>query len=178
VLSGLTNGTAYTFTATAANDSGTSTSSAASNAVTPAAPAVAVSESGPAPLVPKNLPVTTLRRVQTATVIKTKVKAPVSGKLVQVGTVPSGSKAKAKTMQVCKATRTVKKQGDVAMKCSLTKKARQMLAKKPLRVTIVSTLTGSDGQPYTSTMRVVVRSSSLRQRPARYALTSKNSTKW
>jgi hypothetical protein len=41
VVRGLTNGTAYTFTAKATNDSGTSTSSSASGAVTPAAPAIA-----------------------------------------------------------------------------------------------------------------------------------------
>jgi hypothetical protein len=51
VVRGLTNGTAYTFTATATNDSGTSPSSSASGAVTPRAPAIAAIPPG-APNVP------------------------------------------------------------------------------------------------------------------------------
>jgi len=51
VVTGLTNGTAYTFTVTATNGVGTSTSSSASNSVTPAEPAQAA-PSVPVPTLP------------------------------------------------------------------------------------------------------------------------------
>ena len=53
-VTGLTNGTAYTFTVTATNDVGTSTSSSASNSVTPAEPAQAA-PSVPVPTLPSFL---------------------------------------------------------------------------------------------------------------------------
>ena len=54
VVTGLTNGTAYTFTVTATNDVGTSTPSSASNSVTPAAPAQAA-PTVPVPTLPSFL---------------------------------------------------------------------------------------------------------------------------
>lgn len=51
-ITGLTNGTAYTFTATAINGSGTSAASPASAAVTPSAPAVASSTTPGTPATP------------------------------------------------------------------------------------------------------------------------------
>ncbi len=154
-VTGLTNGTSYTFTVTATNQQGTSPASQASNAVTPTG--VAVTPTGVA-VTPTGVAVTPVNtftmklRQSSARFITTQLNLPGPGKVVQVGTTrlspPRRSSQMAKTvrtMTVCTARKTVAKAWKVTITCRLTAKARAANKTHSLTVRLVTTFTPTGG---------------------------------
>ncbi len=156
-ITGLTNGTSYTFTATAANAGGTSAPSGESVAVTPTDVAVT-------PTAPVNT--FTMKRSKTSgKSITTQLNFPGPGKVAQVGTTPlpkprqssQMAKKKARTMTVCTARKTVAKAGKVTITCRLSAKARAARKTHSLRVRLVTTFTPTGGTAKSVTKTLVLK---------------------
>ena len=85
--------------------------------------------------------------------------APVPGKLTTTGTASFVGARAAKVGTVCKSRTTIKVAGAYTAMCRLTSVAQRAAAKKPLKVTIVSTLVGSNGITYTTKKTIAYRKS-------------------
>ncbi len=154
-VTGLTNGTSYTFTATATNAVGTSAASGASAAVTPTG--VAVTTTAPA-----NTFTMKLLKIS-ARFITTQLNLPGPGTVVQVGTTrlptPRATEMakKARTMIVCRARKTVTKAGKVTITCRLTAKARAARKTHSLKVRLVTTFTPTGGTAFSISRTLVLK---------------------
>ncbi len=155
-ITGLTNGTAYTFTATAANAGGTSAPSGASVAVTPTVVALT-------PTAPVNT--FTMKILKTSgKSITTRLNLPGPGKVVQKATTPlptrraaSEMATTARRMTVCTARKTVAKAGKVTITCRLTAKARAARKTHALKVRLVTTFTPTGGTAKSLTKTLVLK---------------------
>ncbi len=148
-ITGLTNGTSYTFTATATNTGGTSAASGASAAVTPTAPVNFFAMKTP---------------VSSVRFITTQLSLPGAGRVLQKGTIrrptsraSSEMAKKAGTLIVCTARKTVTKAGTVTITCRLTAKARAARKTHSLKVSLVTTFTPTDGTAYSVTRTLVLK---------------------
>ncbi len=156
-ITGLTNGTSYTFTVTATNQQGTSPASQASNAVTPTAPV--------------NIFTIKLLLKSSAQSITTQLNLPGAGNVVQVGSTrlstPRATERakKAGTMIVCTARKTVAKAGKVTITCRLTAKARAARKTQSLKVRLVTTFTPTAGTAFSVSRTLVLKKIQYRPEP-------------
>ncbi len=155
-ITGLTNGTSYTFTVTATNQQGTSPASQASNAVTPVTP------------------VNTFKmklRQSSARFITTQLNLPGPGIVVQVGTTslstPRATERakKAGTIIVCTTRKTVAKAGKLTITCRLTAKARAARKMQSLKVRLVTTFTPTGGTAFSVSRTLVLKKTPYRPEP-------------
>ncbi|MFZ4756485.1 MAG: fibronectin type III domain-containing protein [Miltoncostaeaceae bacterium] len=159
-VTGLTNGTAYTFTVVAVNSIGTSRKSPASSPVTPA--------SAPAPAAPTAAPVTpaevpTMRIVTRTAVavgnrsvaLTTRVRVNGPGRIVQTGR--SGATAGAQGDVLCGVRRVAAAAGTYRLICSLGARSRASLETRSLRVRLTTTFVAADGQRVTRTTSVWIK---------------------
>ena len=145
-VTGLTPGTAYTFTVTATNSAGTSAASAASAAVTPTAPTSVTPRLARAPkIVRSGSSVSLVSSVQ--------VGAP--GTLAQSATYVGSARA-ARAVTACTAKAQAKKAGTVTITCKLNAKARAALRKGALKLTLTTTFTETGKTASSTTRRVTV----------------------
>lgn len=163
-ITGLTAGTAYTFTASANLGSSSVGPSAASDAVTVAAtPQAAPSGSASTP---SNVFSIQSARPTGATV-RTRIRVPGPGRITQRGTYRPGGSASEMfqfaTRTACTAKATSTAAGTVTVTCRLTAAARRARTRTPLRVTLSTTFTPTGGTAR-STSRTVVFAA-LRPRP-------------
>ncbi len=153
-VTGLTNGTSYTFTVTATNQQGTSPASGVSNAVTPG-------KIGAMKLLKSS-----------ATSITTQLNLSGPGSVAQVGTTslstPRASSEMAKkagTMIVCTARKTVTKAGKLTIICRLTAKARAARKTQSLKVRLVTTFTPTGGTALSVSKTLVLKKTGYRPEP-------------
>ncbi len=144
-ITGLTNGTSYTFTVTATNAEGTSSPSLASSAVTPDVPLSAV-----AATIQLKIKISTK-----GSIIFITITARGPGRLAVIGTIQT----RAKVIKVCSATKKVKKAGKVTLTCKLSKAARTARHKHALKVLLTTTFT-----PTTGVKAVSVKTITLKRR--------------
>ncbi len=137
-ITGLTNGTHYTFTVTATNAAGTSSPSPADDAV-PRPPTLTVG--------------TFQARLFKASVYLTS-RATVSyaGKITQTATTGSGKTKKT----WCKTTKTVKAAGSYKLDCNLGAEGRNYLRRNDLKLTITTTIRPSKGAAVTRIYKVMI----------------------
>ena len=136
VVTGLTNRTAYTFTATATNATGTSAPSAASAAVTPRGPLVVHTRTTATAIV------STLTAVAPGTVVQSATRARLFTRAAEVS--------------VCRTTQAVAKAGRVTLTCTLARGSQAIRRRGALHVTLVTTLTLADGTTIASTKALVL----------------------
>ncbi len=163
IVTGLTNGTSYTFTVTATNAVGTSSPSRASNAVIPTDVVVT-------PTAPVNtFTIKLLKR--SATSITTQLTLPGPGTVAQVGTTSLSTPRavemakKAGTMIVCRARKTVAKAGKVTIICRLTAEARAARKTQSLKVRLVTTFTPTGGTAFSVSRTLVLKKTQYRPEP-------------
>lgn len=158
-VSGLVNGTAYTFSATATNSVGSSPASTASSAVTPSAPAPEAQKSNAAPggsgggggTNPATLSVTGVARsIQVASAtITSRVTVNGAGTVRQVGTQTRSDRA-----MPCTASRVTPEAGTYRMTCMLGRAARAELTRRSATVRLTTTFTPVAGASVSRTTTV------------------------
>ncbi len=141
LISGLTNGTGYRFTATATNAGGTSSSSAASSAVTPRPPL-------------------TVQRLKAkvgraSAYLSSRATVSTAGKITQAATTGSGRKKKT----WCKTTKTSTAASSHTLKCNLGAKGRKHLRRQALKLTVTTVFRRSTGSAVTKSSRLTIRRS-------------------
>ena len=156
VVTGLTNRTAYTFTATATNATGTSAPSAASAAVTPRGPLV-------------------VRTHVTTAAITSSFTAVELGTVTQRA-VRSGSRTRAASVTVCTTTRTIAKAGRATLTCALNAATRRLRQRGAVRVTLTTTLTLADGSTVTSSKALILPRANVPKAPAQTSATPSSVT--
>ena len=162
VVSGLTNGTAYTFTATATNAGGTSAASAPSAEVTPVGSSTTTPTPTPTPpstpaptsiSTPLSISIPTAAPSNSFTVTKTRakftkaqivlttrVKVFGAGKIVQAATTSKGAK-----VALCKATKTASRAASYTLTCKIGKANRAVRGASKLMLTVTTTFTPAGG---------------------------------
>ncbi len=141
LVSGLTNGTGYRFTATATNAGGTSSSSAASSAVTPRAPL-------------------TVQRLKakvgrTSAYLSSRATVSTVGKITQAATTGTGRKKKT----WCKTVKGATVAGSYTLKCNLGAKGRSRLRRQALKLTVTTVFRRSAAAAVTKSSRLTIRRS-------------------
>ncbi len=141
LVSGLTNGTGYRFTATATNAGGTSSSSAASSAVTPRAPL-------------------TVQRLKAkvgraSAYLSSRATVSGAGKITQAATTGTGRKKKT----WCKAVKNATAAGSYTLKCNLGAKGRSHLRRQALKLTVTTVFRRSAAAAVTKSSRLTIRRS-------------------
>lgn len=146
-ITGLTTGTAYTFTSVAYRaDSLPSDRSDASMPVTPTAPTATTATTTPTVTAPSATPTPlTATTRTTATTISITIIATGRGHVRAVGTTPAAKGTRAKAIRVCSTTKKVKQAGKVTLTCTLTKAARAARHKRALKVLLTTTFTPTTG---------------------------------
>ncbi len=141
LISGLTNGTGYRFTATATNAGGTSGSSAASSTVTPRSP----------------LTVRSLKAKvgRASAYLSSRATVPTAGKITQAATTGTGRKKKT----WCKAVKNATAAGSYTLKCNLGAKGRSRLRRQALKLTVTTVFRRSTGATVTKSSRLTIRRS-------------------
>ncbi len=139
LVSGLTNGTGYRFTATATNAGGTSSSSAASSAVTPR-------------------PTLTVQRLKAkvgraSAYLSSRATVSGAGKITQAATTGTGRKKKT----WCKTVRIVTAAGSYTLKCNLGAKGRNHLRHYALKLTVTTVFRRSTGAAVTKSSRLTIQ---------------------
>lgn len=135
-VTGLTNGTAYTFAARANLNSWQTGASNPSSAVTPTAPSVSV-KGLKAKLTKKSILITS--------------KATVSGAGKVVQTAKQGKKS------WCKASKSATAAATLSLKCKIGKKGRNALKKKALKLSIKTTFTPSVGAAVSTSRKLTIK---------------------
>jgi hypothetical protein len=141
-VTGLTAGTTYTFTVTAANEFGSGPASSPSNSVTPA---------GPTPTPTPTVSVSALKGKvsKKGAYLTSRVTVSGAGRIAQAATtsrrVGKGSKRRTKVTTRCRVSKTVAAAGTYTLKCNLGSKGRKALRKEALRLTVKTTLTPTAG---------------------------------
>jgi hypothetical protein len=150
-ITGLTNGTSYTFTAKSNIPSldATSIESDASNAVTLAGALKTTTLSNETGSLKTT--VTTTPTTITATFI-----APGPGTVRHVGTTSSTKRINRSTITVCASTKTITKAGKVSITCDLTNSAKRTRMNRALKVTITTTYTPPSGVAMVSTKAITL----------------------
>jgi len=131
VISGLTNGTAYTFTTRANLNSWQTAASVASNSVTPAA-------------IPSNAFTVTKAKAKVtgaSIVLTTTATVPGAGKIVQTGTTRKG----AKVTTLCTVATTASRGATYTLICKIGKAGRAALRKAKTTLTVTTTFTPTGG---------------------------------
>ncbi len=105
-----------------------------------------------------------------ATSITTQLNLPGAGKVVQVGTTRSSTRAgemakKARTMIVCTTRKTVAKAGKLTITCRLTAEARAARKTQSLKVRLVTTFTPTGGTAKSVTRTLVLKKTGYRPEP-------------
>ncbi len=141
LISGLTNGTGYRFTATATNAGGTSSSSAASSAVTPRAPL-------------------TVQRLKAkvgraSAYLSSRAIISTAGKITQAATTGTGRKKKT----WCKTVKNATAAGSYTLKCNLGAKGRSHLRRQALKLTVTTVFRRSAAAAVTKSSRLTIRRS-------------------
>ncbi len=141
LISGLTNGTGYRFTATATNAGGTSAASAASSAVTPRPP----------------LTVRSLKAKvgRASAFLSSRATVSTVGKITQAATTGTGRKKKT----WCKAVKNATAAGSYTLKCNLGAKGRSHLRRQALKLTVTTVFRRSTGSAVTKSSRLTIRRS-------------------
>ncbi len=141
LISGLTNGTGYRFTATATNAGGTSSSSAASSSVTPRPP----------------LTVQSLKAKvgRASAYLSSRGTVSGAGKITQAATTGSGRKKKT----LCKTTKNAPAAGSYTLKCNLGAKGRSHLRRQALKLTVTTVFRRSAAAAVTKSSRLTIRRS-------------------
>ena len=146
-VTGLTNGTSYTFIATATNTAGTSGASSPSLAVTPRAAGDAGTTG--TSTTPLRLP-TTVTRTSNAVIITFTASGP--GVVSQLGmTIPGRRGSRATALKVCTVTRTIAKAGPASVTCNLANAVRRLRSQQALTIRLTTTFTPVSGVPEVST---------------------------
>ncbi|MFM9045821.1 MAG: hypothetical protein ACKOL0_08585, partial [Solirubrobacterales bacterium] len=147
-VTGLTAGTAYTFTARAKLNTWQTPASTASAPVTPTAPtpdpptpAASVTVASPKAKVTKN-----------SVLLTSRVKVSGAGKIAQRTTTGKGKKTKT----WCRASKNVGKAGTYTLKCNLGKRGRSALRKAALKLTLRTTFTPTGGSAVTANRKLTV----------------------
>ena len=146
VVSGLVNGTAYTFTATATNAGGTSPASAASPPIIPTAK--------PMPKPSNVITVTKAKAVVFAKAITltTSIRVRGPGRIVQKATTKKGRKITTR----CTATKTAARAGTYKLICRIAKSGRDALRRGALRLTLRTSFTPTRGTQATKTQTLTL----------------------
>ena len=129
VVSGLTNGTAYTFTTTASNAGGTSAASARSATVTPMPSNVFTATKATAKLTGASI------------VLTTRVKVPGAGRIFQVATTKQGAQVTTR----CKAVKKASRAATYTLTCKLGRAGRAALRRAKMTLTVTTTFTPTGG---------------------------------
>ena len=129
VVSGLTNGTAYTFTTTASNAGGTSAASARSAEITPMPSNVFTATKATAKLTGASI------------VLTTRVKVPGAGRIFQVATTKQGAQVTTR----CKAVKKASRAATYTLTCKIGKAGRAALRKAKMTLTVTTTFTPTGG---------------------------------
>ena len=168
-VTGLTNGTSYTFTAAATNTGGTSAASSPSAAVTPQSPpdsssdraadntAATGSDSTPSLTSPSaDVRVISSRASKTAVIVTLNVSAPGTVVVTARGSIRGGSRA-AKQLSVCKTTKTVTAAATVKVVCPFTKAARSALRSHAVNATVTTIFTPTGSAAQTASTQLMLR---------------------
>jgi len=140
-VTGLTDGTAYTFTATAASAAGTSGASDPSSPVTPATPAQDTAV---------ELRVSKPRTTRRAIVSTVTMSGP--GVIRQIAT----RRPRAAGAPLCTAVRRTAKAGSLTITCAFTPRVRAELRRRSIRAVVTTTFTPIGGAKTTSTRTIVI----------------------
>ena len=194
-VTGLTNGTSYTFTAVAntASPVASSVASAASNAVTPTAAVVPPSNNGSSTTptststattttssttaAPAALRLTSTRPASTGSVIVTTFTAPGPGAVRQVGTVATGRRnTRAATVTVCTYSKTITAAGTTRVTCNLNSTGRRLRTQQALVITLTTTYTPTSGTPMVSTKNVKLSRTPVAKAPGATSTTPSSVT--
>lgn len=174
-VTGLTNGTSYTFSVTAANEFGNGVASAPSTAVTPRATPAPTPDPGPSPEpspspapAPAPTPAPTPSPTPLPTVEVSSARAKVTGKSVTLTSrvnvsgagrieqrATTGSGRKAKTW--CRAAKGVAAPGTQTIECKLGSAGRRALKKGTLKLTLRTSYAPSLGGAVTADRRVTIK---------------------
>ncbi len=138
-ITGLTNGTNYTFTVTATNAAGTSSPSPADDA-TPRPP-------------PLTVGTFQANRFKASVYLTSRVTVSYAGKITQTATTGSGKKKK-KTW--CAVTKIVRSAGSYKLDCNLGAEGRNYLRSNTLKLTITTTIRPSTGAVATMINKSVI----------------------
>ena len=138
-VTGLTAGTAYTFTARANLNSWQTGPSATS---APVKPTASVTISSPKAKVTRN-----------SVLVTSKVRVSGAGKIAQRATTKNGKKTKT----WCRASKTATQAGTYALKCNLGKKGRAALRKSALKLTLRTTFTPTTGSAVTADRKLTLK---------------------
>ena len=167
-VTGLTNGTSFTFTVTAGNEFGIGPDSTPSNAVTPVAPTPdpptpdppgpTPNPPGPTPDPPTPDPTVTVEQLRAkvtgkSVLVTSRVKASGAGKIGQRATTGKGKK----TRTWCRASKAVSAAGTHSLQCNLGSKGRKALRKGALKLTLRTTFTPTVGEAVTANRKLTVK---------------------
>lgn len=141
-VTGLTNGTAYSFTAQATLNAWRTAASFASDSVTPLVP-------------PTRLSVSSVksRVTRTSVLITSQVKVSGRGKIAQRATTGKGKKRKT----WCRASRRAGAATTYTVKCKIGNKGRKALRKRPLKLTLRTTFTPTAGKAVTRDRKLTLK---------------------
>ncbi|MEI6687911.1 MAG: leucine-rich repeat protein [Thermoleophilia bacterium] len=183
-ITGLTNGTSYTFTATATNLAGTSGASSASAAISPTAAVVPPTRSessgtssstapAPAPTTALTsassaiLRLTSTRVTPDGTAVITTFTAPSAGSVHHVGTIRTGRRnARAATITVCTYDQAINAAGVTHVTCNLNNAGRRLRTQQALVITLTTTYTPISGTPLVSTKSIRLPRTNVAKAPA------------
>ena len=141
-VTGLTNGTPYTFTVRAANEFGSGPASSPSNSVSPTAPTASMNVASPKAKVTRN-----------SVLVSSKVRVSGAGKIAQRATTKKGKK----TRTWCRTSKTAANAGTHTLNCNLGKTGRTALRKATLKLTLRTTFTPTGGSAVAANRKLTLK---------------------